>query len=191
MRRVVVTGIGIVSSIGNNANEVLASLREAKSGVRAAPQYAELGFRCQVEAAPQLDWEAMVDRRAFLAHAALGTAALFSPRMAFAKAAGPRRFVFIIQRGAADGLHIAAPVGDPGFTAMRGAFVEDFATGAKLDGTFTLHPALPTVAKLYGGGGDVVAHSSVYAPHGFSPPARLAASSATGSTRRPAPPPPG
>jgi 3-oxoacyl-[acyl-carrier-protein] synthase-1 len=64
MRRVVVTGIGIVSSIGNNANEVLASLREARSGVRAAPAYAELGFRCQVEAAPQIDWEAMVDRRA-------------------------------------------------------------------------------------------------------------------------------
>ena len=64
MRRVVVTGMGIVSSIGNNANEVLASLREAKSGVSAAPEYAELGFRCQVHAAPQIDWEAMVDRRA-------------------------------------------------------------------------------------------------------------------------------
>ncbi len=64
MRRVVVTGIGIVSSIGNNANEVLASLREAKSGVIAAPEYAELGFRCQVHAAPQIDWESMVDRRA-------------------------------------------------------------------------------------------------------------------------------
>ncbi|KAI6244233.1 Beta-ketoacyl synthase [Aphelenchoides fujianensis] len=49
MRRVVVTGLGIVSSIGNNANEVLASLREAKSGVVAAPEYAELGFRCQDE----------------------------------------------------------------------------------------------------------------------------------------------
>jgi 3-oxoacyl-[acyl-carrier-protein] synthase-1 len=64
MRRVVVTGIGIVSSIGNNANEVLASLREARSGVSAAPEYAELGFRSQVHAAPQIDWEAMVDRRA-------------------------------------------------------------------------------------------------------------------------------
>jgi 3-oxoacyl-[acyl-carrier-protein] synthase-1 len=64
MRRVVVTGIGIVSSIGNNANEVLASLREAKSGVIAAPEYAELGFRCQVHAAPQIDWESMIDRRA-------------------------------------------------------------------------------------------------------------------------------
>src|ERR671920_2073021 len=64
MRRVVITGIGIVSSIGNNANEVLASLREAKSGVTAAPEYAELGFRCQVHAPPRIDWEAMVDRRA-------------------------------------------------------------------------------------------------------------------------------
>ena len=64
MRRVVVTGIGIVSSIGNNANEVLASLREAKSGVTSAPDYAELGFRCQVRAIPDIDWESMVDRRA-------------------------------------------------------------------------------------------------------------------------------
>jgi len=64
MRRVVVTGIGIVSSIGNNANEVLASLRDARSGVVAAPEYAELGFRCQVHAPPVIDWEAMVDRRA-------------------------------------------------------------------------------------------------------------------------------
>jgi 3-oxoacyl-[acyl-carrier-protein] synthase-1 len=64
MRRVVVTGMGIVSSIGNNANEVLASLREAKSGVVAAPEYAELGFRCHVHAPPQIEWESMVDRRA-------------------------------------------------------------------------------------------------------------------------------
>jgi 3-oxoacyl-[acyl-carrier-protein] synthase-1 len=64
MRRVVVTGMGVVSSIGNNANEVTASLREAKSGVAAAPEYAELGFRCQVHAAPQIDWESMIDRRA-------------------------------------------------------------------------------------------------------------------------------
>jgi 3-oxoacyl-[acyl-carrier-protein] synthase I len=64
MRRVAVTGIGIVSSIGNNANEVLASLREAKSGIVAAPKYTELGFRCQVHGAVDIDWESMVDRRA-------------------------------------------------------------------------------------------------------------------------------
>jgi 3-oxoacyl-[acyl-carrier-protein] synthase-1 len=63
-RRVVVTGMGIVSSIGSDVAEVTTSLREARSGVRAAPTYAELGFRSQVEAAPSLDWEAAVDRRA-------------------------------------------------------------------------------------------------------------------------------
>ena len=47
MRRVVVTGMGIVSSIGNNTQEVLASLREAKSGVVRADKYVEMGFRCR------------------------------------------------------------------------------------------------------------------------------------------------
>jgi 3-oxoacyl-[acyl-carrier-protein] synthase-1 len=75
MRRVVVTGLGIVSSIGNNANEVLASLREAKSGVVTAPEYAELGFRCQVYAAPNIEWEPLVDRRA---------ARFLSPGLAYA-----------------------------------------------------------------------------------------------------------
>ncbi len=63
MRRVVVTGMGIVSSIGNSAQEVLASLREAKSGIVKADTYAELGFRCQVHGAPKLDWEEMIDRK--------------------------------------------------------------------------------------------------------------------------------
>src|SRR6202163_168531 len=64
MRRVVVTGIGIVSSIGNTTQEVLASLREAKSGIVRADKYAELGFRCQVHGAPSLEPEGVVDRRA-------------------------------------------------------------------------------------------------------------------------------
>ena len=64
MRRVVVTGMGIVSSIGNNTQEVLASLREAKSGIVRADKYAELGFRCQVHGAPRLDAADVVDRRA-------------------------------------------------------------------------------------------------------------------------------
>ena len=62
MRRVVVTGMGIVSSIGNGAQEVTASLREAKSGIVRAEKYAELGFRCQVHGAPNFDAE-QVDRR--------------------------------------------------------------------------------------------------------------------------------
>lgn len=64
MRRVVVTGMGIVSSIGNNTQEVLASLREGRSGIVRAKEYADLGFRCQVHGAPQLDWSEMVPRKA-------------------------------------------------------------------------------------------------------------------------------
>jgi 3-oxoacyl-[acyl-carrier-protein] synthase I len=64
MRRVVVTGMGIVSSIGSNTQEVLASLREAKSGVVRADKYAELGFRSHVHGAPALDATEAVDRRA-------------------------------------------------------------------------------------------------------------------------------
>lgn len=63
MRRVVVTGMGIVSSIGNNSQEVLASLREAKSGIVAAEDYSRLGFRCQVHGEPKLNWEEVLDRR--------------------------------------------------------------------------------------------------------------------------------
>ena len=64
MRRVVVTGMGIVSSIGNNTQQVLASLHQAKSGVVRADQYAQLGFRSQVHGAPTLDPSEAVDRRA-------------------------------------------------------------------------------------------------------------------------------
>lgn len=64
MRRVVVTGLGIVSSIGNDAAEVTASLRNAKSGISFSNDFAEHGFRCQVWGRPTLDPTELVDRRA-------------------------------------------------------------------------------------------------------------------------------
>lgn len=64
MRRVAVTGMGIVSSLGNNPQEVVASLREAKSGIVYAPEYAEHGFRSQVHGSLKIDLDAAVDRRA-------------------------------------------------------------------------------------------------------------------------------
>jgi 3-oxoacyl-[acyl-carrier-protein] synthase-1 len=73
MRRVAITGMGIVSSIGNNTQEVLASLREGRSGIVRAERYAELGFRSQVHGAPLLDPSEIVDRRAMRFHAG-GTA---------------------------------------------------------------------------------------------------------------------
>ncbi|ARP99224.1 beta-ketoacyl-ACP synthase I [Pseudorhodoplanes sinuspersici] len=68
MRRVVVTGMGIVSSIGNNTQEVLASLHEGRSGVVRADDYVKLGFRSQVHGAPTLVAEDVVDRRAMRFH---------------------------------------------------------------------------------------------------------------------------
>ena len=65
MRRVVITGMGIVSSIGNGVDEVTESLRQARSGVVVADDYVRLGFKCQVHAAPKIgDWTKLVDRRA-------------------------------------------------------------------------------------------------------------------------------
>ena len=63
MRRVVITGIGIVSSIGTNAQEVNASLREGKSGISFAEDYAEHGFRSQVHGKPDIDLAAHIDKR--------------------------------------------------------------------------------------------------------------------------------
>ena len=68
MRRVVVTGMGIVSAIGNNTQEVTASLHDGRSGVTRAEQYAQLGFRSQVQGAPTLNPEAILDRRALRFH---------------------------------------------------------------------------------------------------------------------------
>ncbi|MEC8016506.1 MAG: beta-ketoacyl-ACP synthase I [Pseudomonadota bacterium] len=63
MRRVVVTGLGIVSSIGNNAEEVLASLKAGKSGIEASPEMAEHGFRSQIAGTLKLDVSEHVDKR--------------------------------------------------------------------------------------------------------------------------------
>ena len=63
MRRVVITGLGIVSSIGNNADEVHASLRAGKSGIGHAEDFAELGFRSQVKAMPNIDLTGRIDKR--------------------------------------------------------------------------------------------------------------------------------
>jgi uncharacterized protein (DUF1501 family) len=102
----------------------------------------------------------MFDRRSLLiGGGATAVAAAFAPRMAFAKAATDRRFVFIIQRGAADGLSVVAPVGDPAFSGVRGVLGEDLAGARKLDAMFALHPALVQTGALYGNGQALFAHA--------------------------------
>jgi uncharacterized protein (DUF1501 family) len=102
----------------------------------------------------------MITRRTLIGSslAAFGTAAL--PRISFAKGgSGERRFIFIIQRGAADGLYSVAPVGDPGLRAARASLVDAMGEGVKLDSMFALHPALKQTAELYKGGQALFIHA--------------------------------
>lgn len=102
----------------------------------------------------------MFDRRTFLATGAAGaTVLLAAPHLAVAQAATDRRFVFIIQRGAADGLSTLAPTGDPDFERVRGSFAEDVAGGVRAGDFFTLHPALAEIGRLYGAREALFAHA--------------------------------
>lgn len=99
-------------------------------------------------------------RHLLLTGAAFGAAAgLTHPRMAFATAATDRRLFLIVQRGGADGLFTAAPLGDSGFAQQRGQWAKLYEGGRKLDSVFTLHPALKNFGALYGAGEALVAHA--------------------------------
>jgi uncharacterized protein (DUF1501 family) len=101
----------------------------------------------------------MYDRRSFLIGGAGAAALALAPRMAFAKAETDRRFVFIIQRGAADGLGTIGAIGDPAFAAARGQLAVDVAKGKKLDSMFALHPAMTSLGAMYDGGEALFAHA--------------------------------
>jgi len=103
----------------------------------------------------------MLPRRRFLQFAATGAGAmLVAPHMALATVPGERRFVFVIQRGAADGLATVIPAGDPNYAALRGGLAAASEGGAKLDGTFMLHPALAETARLYAAGEALFVHAA-------------------------------
>lgn len=101
----------------------------------------------------------MIDRRSLIRSGALAAGLLAVPRMTFARAGGDKRFVFVIQRGAADGLHIVAPAGDPGLRAARGALVDDMGALLKLDAMFSLHPAMAQAGALYAAGEALFGHA--------------------------------
>ncbi|MCD6073733.1 MAG: Tat (twin-arginine translocation) pathway signal sequence domain protein, partial [Rhodospirillales bacterium] len=101
-----------------------------------------------------------IDRRNFLSFTAAAGALAFAPRLSFAASAQTeRRFIFVIQRGAADGLEIAPPVGDPEYARIRPTLALDPAGVTKLDGTFGLHPALVETAKMYQAGEVLLVHA--------------------------------
>jgi uncharacterized protein (DUF1501 family) len=101
-----------------------------------------------------------LDRRNFLSFAAATSALAFTPRIAFAASAQTdQRLVFIIQRGAADGLETLAPVDDPDYARIRPTLALDPTTVLKLDGTFGLHPSLTETAKMYQAGEALFVHA--------------------------------
>lgn len=88
-------------------------------------------------------------RRSFLKWSSAGLATMLLPQLAFANAATDQRFVFIIQRGAADGLNTLVPYADPDYAKLRGALaIQDTQTN-RLDSLFALHPALSNAFALY------------------------------------------
>ncbi|WP_447756161.1 DUF1501 domain-containing protein [Sphingopyxis fribergensis] len=101
----------------------------------------------------------ILSRRSIILSGITAAAASVLPGFAYAAAGTPKRLVFIIQRGAADGLAIVAPTGDPAFAAARRAMADETADGARLDGMFTLHPALAATAGLYAGKQAHFAHA--------------------------------
>jgi uncharacterized protein (DUF1501 family) len=91
----------------------------------------------------------MINRRTLLSRAALGGAALMiAPGMAIAAANTDKRFIFIIQRGAADGLGTIIPMGDPDLVRLRAGLIAQ--NGLKLDSMFTAHPSLVQIGQLFG-----------------------------------------
>lgn len=102
----------------------------------------------------------MLSRRNFLRFTAAGAGAmLVAPRMAFASVQSDRRFIFVIQRGAADGLHIVVPYAEPAYATLRGPIAVDVSTATRLDGTFALHPALQQTAQRYAQGQALFVHA--------------------------------
>lgn len=103
---------------------------------------------------------AVIARRGFLTLSAVGAGTmLVAPQMILATVPTERRFVFIIQRGAADGLNIVIPHGDPAYSSLRRDLAIDQGAARKLDAQFSLHPSLVRVGEMYGQGQAMFIHA--------------------------------
>ncbi len=102
----------------------------------------------------------MVSRRRFVSLTAAGAGAiLVSPQLVFASVQTEHRFVFVIQRGAADGLNTVVPYGDPAYAGLRAELAIDAASAIKLNGLFALHPSLVETGRMYAAGQALFVHA--------------------------------
>lgn len=102
----------------------------------------------------------IINRRTLIGASAAVASAALMPRIAFgAPHAGTKRLVFILQRGAADGLGIIAPIGDPAYAGLRGALAEDYDGAPQIGGLFALHPSLSNSATMFAKGEMMAVHA--------------------------------
>ncbi len=102
-----------------------------------------------------------LDRRTMLAGTlALGAGSVAMPRMAFAQTPGERNMLLVVLRGAADGLAMLAPTGDPDFARLRSGVLPDYQGAQKADDFFTIHPAFELVGKAFGEGDALFVHAT-------------------------------
>lgn len=102
----------------------------------------------------------ILNRRTLLGMSAATLGAVALPKVSFAASgSGKKRLVFVLQRGAADGLGIVAPVGDPDYARLRGALAEDYAEAPRISGLFALHPSLAKSAEMFAKGEMMAVHA--------------------------------
>ncbi|MEL6737540.1 MAG: DUF1501 domain-containing protein [Pseudomonadota bacterium] len=109
----------------------------------------------------KIDLNPHLQRRALLAGSlALGASSLAAPRMAFAKAPGAKNMLFVLLRGAMDGMAMLAPTGESRFEELRAAALPDYEGARRIDSTFVLHPAFEQVGKSYAAGDALFVHAA-------------------------------
>jgi uncharacterized protein (DUF1501 family) len=104
-----------------------------------------------------------LSRRTLLASSLVAASGLALPRMAFAQGAGTRNVLFVLLRGAADGMAMLAPVGDPGFEALRAVTLPDYEGAARIGSFFALHPAFAETGKAAAAGEALFVHAAATA----------------------------
>ncbi|MBV7259606.1 DUF1501 domain-containing protein [Erythrobacter crassostreae] len=110
----------------------------------------------------------VIDRRTLLSRGmtgslVIGAGGLSAPRLAFGQETGSKKLLFVILRGAADGLSMLAPVGDPDFARLRRRSLREYENARKADSFFAIHPTLENIGQAYSEGEALFVHAAATA----------------------------
>lgn len=101
-----------------------------------------------------------LNRRTLLAGSLMLSAGVALPRMAFAQGAGDRKLLFVLLRGAADGMAMVAPTGDPGYAALREGTLAEYDNARRADDLFAIHPSFENVGAAYDASEALFVHAA-------------------------------